>query len=91
MNDYRYLNPKRVKMFLYPSDDVFVPTNWLFYSPTKYVSCSSHEFSEYPQILIHRYCSYELPSGGKHKRSACKICDNLCTFVGLIISHEGHG
>ena len=30
MNDYRYLDPKRVKMFLYPSDDVFVPTNWLF-------------------------------------------------------------
>ena len=30
MNDYRYLDQKRVKVFLYLSDDVFVPTNCLF-------------------------------------------------------------
>ena len=28
--NHRYLDPKRVKMFVYLSDDVFVPTNWLF-------------------------------------------------------------
>ena len=53
MNDYRYLDPKRVKMFLYPSDDVFVPTNWLFYSPTKYVSCSCPRiFTNYHELYI---------------------------------------
>ena len=132
MNDYRYLDQKRLKVFLYLLDDVFVHTSWLFlfshevcvlFLPTnltniheysyiaiarmnchpeestsiaredscRFVSISGniihrwlvralssptrlivlpHEYHEYPQILIHRYCSYESPSGGKHKRSA---------------------
>ena len=41
MNDYRYLDQKRVKMFLYLSDDVFVPTNWLFYFSTNFTN--NHE------------------------------------------------
>ena len=30
VSNHRYLDQKWVKVFLYLSDDVFVPTNWLF-------------------------------------------------------------
>ena len=67
---HRYLDPKRVKVFLYPSDDVFCSHQLIvFILPRSMCLVLAHEFSAYP-LLIHRYCSYELPSGGKHKRSA---------------------
>ena len=88
MNDYRYLDPKRVKMFLYLSDDVFVPTNWLFlfshevcvlFLPTNFTN--THEFS---YIAIARM--------NRHLEETTSVArEDSCRFVGLIISHEGHG
>ena len=50
---------------------------------------------KYSALSLERPHLFEAPplytEGELHKHSACKICDNLCTFVGLIISHEGHG
>ena len=51
----------------------FVLSHEILFLPT-----NMHKLS---RILIHSYRSYVHPDG-KHKRSACKICADSCSFVG---------
>ena len=83
MNDYRYLDQKRVKMFLYLSDDVFVPTNWLFlfshevcvlFLPTNLANI--HKFS---YIAIARMNCHPEESTSAAREDSCRFV----SFVGI--------
>ena len=86
MNDYRYLDQKQVKMFLYPSDDVFVTTNWLFLFSHKvcvlFFPTNITNIQKYSYIAIARMNRHPEESTSAARARFVQICvirgQNLC-------------